>query len=171
MTRLIALALGIAGVLTSGCGGPGDVRASSAEQAPVATSHPSAAAAARPIETIDPCAMIDIGELASGFGEIKEGPVAGTGLRNERQCNYTNTAGSWLKLSLYSGADRWEWERGITNAQNPRDVAGLADEAFAIKRGTDSVVYVRAAESILELSCSCSSEVAESLARKAASKL
>ena len=105
------------------------------------------------------------------FGELKDGPLPSTGLRNERQCNFTNMAGSWIKLSVYGGADRWESDKAMTNAQSPRQVGGLGDEAFAIKRGTDSVVYVRKDGTILELSCSCSSENAEAIARVATTKL
>lgn len=105
------------------------------------------------------------------FGELKEGPSASSGLRNERQCNYTNMAGSWIKLSLYGGQERWDWEKGITNAQNPRTIGGLGDEAFAIQRGTDAVVYVRKAQTILELSCSCPAATAEAIARVTTSKL
>jgi hypothetical protein len=119
----------------------------------------------------DPCALVTAQDMGVMFGEIKEGPSPSTGLRNERQCNYTNLAGSWIKLSLYGGADRWEWEKGITNAQSPREVGGLGDEAFAIRRGTDAVVYVRKGESILELSCSCPAEMAEAIARVATTKL
>jgi hypothetical protein len=116
----------------------------------------------------DPCALIDKAAMAALFGELKEGPKPDTGLRQERECGYTNMAGSWLKLSVY-GKDRWGWEKGMAN--EPRDIAGLGDEAFVTKRGTDSVVYVRKGESILEVSCSCSREEAEKVARKAAPKI
>ena len=132
---------------------------------------PVAAVAAEPVSVADPCALVTPPDMAVMFGELKEGPSPSTGLRDERQCNYTNMSGSWIKLSLYSGQERWDWEKGITNAQNPRAVGGLGDEAFAIKRGTDSVVYVRKGQSILELSCSCSSENAEAIARVATTRL
>ena len=137
----------------------------------VVLSAPRQAAAEEPSKGPDPCTLVDKAALAGLFGELKEGPTPGSGLRNERQCDYTNMTGSWIKFSLYSGMDRWEWEKGMANAQNPKDLAGLGDEAFAIKRGSDSVVYVRKGESILELSCSCSRDVAEKIARKAAGKL
>jgi hypothetical protein len=124
-----------------------------------------------PAGDVDPCSLVSAQDMGVMFGELKEGPVTSTGLRNERQCNFTNMAGSWIKLSVYSGKERWEWERGITNAQSPRDVGGLGDEAFAIKRGTDAVVYVRKGDRILELSCSCPAETAEAIARVATQRL
>ena len=123
---------------------------------------------ADPASGPDPCALVDKAAMATLFGEIKEGPKPDTGLRQERQCGYTNMAGSWVKLSVY-GKDRWDWEKNMAN--EPRDIAGLGDEAFVTKRGTDSVVYLRKGESILEVSCSCSREDAEKIARKAAPKI
>ena len=149
-------------VALAACSPADDVPAAAA-----ATVSPSRTSAAPPWNA-DPCLLIDSTTLATMFGELKEGPLPSTGLREERQCNYTNMNGSWLKLSLSSGMERWEWEKGITNAQNPKTLQSLGDEAFAIKRGTDSVVYVRRGSSILELSCSCSSDEAERIARKLA---
>ena len=160
-----ALACTLFALSLAGCG---------ARETTVSAQEPAAIAAATSapaVSNADPCALVSAQDMGVMFGELKEGPSPSTGLRNERQCNYTNMAGSWIKLSLYGGAERWEWEKGITNAQNPREVGGLGDEAFAIKRGTDSVVYVRKGDSILELSCSCSSENAEAIARVATTKL
>jgi hypothetical protein len=124
-----------------------------------------------PASDADPCALVSAQDMGVMFGELKESPSPSSGLRNERQCNYTNTSGSWLKLSLYGGTERWEWEKGITNAQSPRSIGGLGDEAFAIQRGTDAVVYVRKGASILELSCSCPADTAEAIARVVTTKL
>jgi hypothetical protein len=148
-----------------GCGG-GDSRAATALE----TAAPIAAATAPAIKA-DPCALVPPQDMATMFGELKDGPSPSSGLRDERQCNYSNTAGSWIKLSLYGGTERWEWEKGITNAQSPRHVGGLGDEAFATRRGTDRVVYVRKGETILELSCSCPAEMAEAIARVATTRL
>jgi hypothetical protein len=163
-TIIIALCM-----LTAACGNREQVSAATSATT-ASTSAPSAAAAA-PVTSADPCALVTAQDMGVMFGELKEGPSPSTGLRDERQCNYTNMAGSWIKLSLYGGRERWDWEKGITNAQSPKDVGGLGDEAFAIKRGTDAVVYVRKAESILELSCSCPSEMAEAIARVATKNL
>lgn len=144
-----------------------------AQSDPVAAAASAASTAAVPDASagIDPCALVSAQDMGVMFGELKEGPLTSSGLRNERQCNFTNMAGSWIKLSVYGGAERWEWEKGITNAQNPRPVGGLGDEAFAILRGTDAVVYVRKGESILELSCSCPAATAEAIARVATQRL
>ena len=141
------------------------------QDAPAAVSVAATSTTTTESRDIDPCSLVAPAAIASSFGELKEGPFASSGLRNERQCNYTNMQGSWLKLSVYGGEDRWEWERNITNAQNPRDLAGLGDEAFAIKRGTDAVVYARKNNDILELSCSCPFEVADRIARAAVPQL
>ena len=142
---------------------------STASSAPAVNA--AAAQSERPHADIDPCTLVTREMVAAMFGEIKEGPTKLSGLRNESQCEYINMAGSWLKFSAYSGSDRWEMDRNLTNAQNPRDLSSIGDEAFIIKRGTDSVVYARRGESILELSCSCDSALAEKLARAAAERL
>lgn len=134
------------------------------------TAHAAHAASATATAT-DPCALVSSRDMAVMFGELKEGPLTSSGLRGERQCNFTNIAGSWIKLSLASGRDRWESEQAMANAQSPRGVGGLGDEAFAIRRGTDSLVFVRKGDSILELSCSCPADTAEAIARVATTKL
>ena len=165
MKRLIAIAVCI---FLAGCGDHDRIGAAEAQSTSASV---STSAAAAPPSNADPCSLVTPQDMGTMFGEIKEGPSPSSGLRNERQCNYTNMAGSWIKLSLYGGSERWEWDRGITNAQNPREVGGLGDEAFAIRRGTDAVVYVRKGESILELSCSCGADTAEAIARVATTKL
>lgn len=165
MKIINVLILSTVSLALSGCGGGTTEVASAAARQSTATVTPEASVNA------DPCALVTSQDMRVMFGELKEGPSPSSGLRNERQCNYTNMAGSWIKLSLYGGSERWEWEKGITNAQSPRDVGGLGDEAFAIRRGTDAVVYVRKGDSILELSCSCPAETAEAIARVATTKL
>lgn len=136
-----------------------------------APTHASQAAAVR-AGSSDPCALVTAQDMGVMFGELRDGPLPSSGLRDQRQCNYTNTAGSWIKLSVDGGGvGRWEWEKGIANAQGPREVGGLGDEAFALRRGTDAVVFVRKGESILELSCSCAAETAEAIARVATTRL
>ena len=163
LSLLCALAL-------AACGGSDGAPAAE----PQAAEAPAAAAStpARPIASVDPCTLVTRDQVTRAFGDIKEGPTAGTGLRGERQCEYTNMEGSWLKFSVYGGGtDRWESDRAMANAQSSRALSSLGDEAFAIKRGTDAVVYARKGESILEVSCSCPAETAESMARTAAEKL
>jgi hypothetical protein len=162
-TTVALLALSL--LVVAGCGVESRVTASQ-DNAILARATTASA-----VPGVDPCGLVTPTDMATMFGELKEGPLPSSGLRDERQCNYTNLSGSWIKLSLAAGQERWEWEKGITNAQNPREIGGLGDEAFAIRRGTDSVVYVRKGEAILELSCSCDAAVAEAIARVATSRL
>ncbi len=126
-------------------------------------------AAARPPE-VDACAVLTRAEIEPTFGPLKGVPLRDTGLRNEKLCTYSNTAGSWLRMSLY-GADRWGVEKGATSERKQKELAGIGNEAFSIKRGTDSVVYVKKGGGVLELSCSCDLAKAEALARKAAPRI
>jgi len=118
----------------------------------------------------DACAVLTRSEVEATFGALKGEPLRDTGIRNEKLCTYSNTAGSWLRMSLY-GADRWATEKGTTSEGKQKQLSGLGDAAFSIKRGTDSVVYVRKGGGVLELSCSCDLAKAEALARKAAPRI
>lgn len=171
IATILSISLSSFVVLACGRSEPADISSSETTSVAAPATAPAAEANKIDVTTIDPCVLVPRQDMQTMFGELKEGPTPGTGLRNERQCNYTNTAGEWIKLSVYGGTDRWQWEKGITNAQNPRDIGGLGDEAFAIKRGTDAVVYVRKGETILELSCSCPAERAEAISRVATTKL
>jgi hypothetical protein len=165
-------AIAIALLLLAACG---------AKEAPVTTSSASAAAttpatapepAPEPesrMPAIDACAVLTAGELKSGFGELKEGPTADVGLSKEKLCKYTNMEGNWLQTSLY-GSDRWELQKGITSEMHPKALS-LGDEAFSVKRGTDSVAFVRKGGGVLEVSCSCDLTKAEALAAKGAARL
>ena len=145
------------------CGGEGR------PDAPVAVA--SAAVSSPDVERVDPCALLTGSEVETLFGPLKEGPVSKTGLRRERECHYTNEGGSWLTVSVYGGGDeRWDWEKGITNANPQTPISGLGDVAFAARRGTDSLVYVRRGDSILQVSCSCGADGALAIARQAATR-
>ena len=124
-----------------------------------------------PMPSIQPCEMLSASDVSSIIGEIKEGPTSGTALRGEPRCGYVNMEGSWVTWSLYPAADRWEWEKSINNDKSPTDIAGLGDEAFAFRRGTDSVVLVRKGGAVLEVNCSCGAENAHRIARAASGKL
>jgi hypothetical protein len=128
-------------------------------------------AAAERVALPDPCLLVSTGDMAVMFGELKEGPLPSSGLRGERQCNYTNMQGSWIKLSLAFGRDRWAEDRGLFAAQMSRDLGGLGDEAYLVRRGTDAVVNARKGETLLELTCSCPDARAEAIARVAVQKL
>lgn len=59
---------------------------------------------------LDPCALVPQAEAAKIIGEIKEVKTS-EGLRKEKQCDYTNMEGAWLKVSVQP-ADGWECKRG-----------------------------------------------------------
>lgn len=148
------------------------------ETAVVTTSSAeSSAASASPAEpesktpAIDACAVLTREEIVgSTLGELKDGPTPAEGLSKEKQCKYTNMQGTWLQTSLY-GSDHWGLQKGITSEMHPKDISGLGDEAFSVKRGTDSVVYVRKGGGVLEVSCSCDSTQAQALAAKGAARI
>ena len=116
----------------------------------------------------DPCALISKADVAKIFGEIKEGPKAKEGLMKEKQCEWTNMAGSWLSVSVYS-SEQWGLKKGSGN--NPVEVKGLGEEAFTDKRGTDAKIYVRKGQLMLEVRTSGGAEVARKVAELAAPKL
>jgi hypothetical protein len=111
---------------------------------------------------VDACAVLSRETVVKLFGPLKEGPTNDTGLSKEKLCKYTNEEGSWLQVSLY-GTDRWEMQKNLL-PNPPTPIAALGDEAFSIKRGTDSVVFVRKGGGVLEVSCSCDRSKAEALA-------
>jgi hypothetical protein len=166
MMRIHALVLIVSAALLAGCG-----RSETAQQAgaamPVASTPLSTAVSpAPPLGDIDSCSLIARADLEPIFGALKVAGRSDRGLRGEHDCRFTNTEGQWLKLSVYS-ADRWELEKGIVSEQHPESLASIGDEAFRVKQGTDSVVYVRKGTAILETSCSCGLAKAEQVARRA----
>jgi hypothetical protein len=118
---------------------------------------------------IDACAVLPRETVVKLFGPLKEGPANDTGLSKEKLCKYTNEDGSWLQVSLY-GTDRWELQKNLL-PNPPTPIASLGDEAFSIKRGTDSVVFVRKGGGVLEISCSCDRSKAEALAAAGVSSM
>jgi hypothetical protein len=114
----------------------------------------------------DACALLSRADVEPIFGSLKNDPKSDTGLRHEKECRYQNVDGQWLKVSLY-GADRWGLEKGIVSEMHPAPISSLGDEAFSVKQGTDSVVYVRKGDGVLEVSCSCGLQKALAMARKA----
>ena len=120
------------------------------------------------VNETDPCALIDKAALAKVFGEIKEEPSTKEGLMKERQCQWTNMSGSWLTVSVYT-AERWGLKKGSGN--NPADLAGVGEEAFTDKRGTDKELYVRKGKLMLEVRTSSSSDIALAVATMALAKM
>jgi len=137
---------------------------------PRAASAPVSAEPESRTPRIEVCSLLSRSEVESIFGTLKTDPKSETGLRGEKECRYQNADGQWLKASLY-GADRWELEKGIVSELHPASIAGLGDEAFWVKQGTDRVVYVRKGGGILEVSCSCGLQKAQAIATRAVTKI
>ena len=117
---------------------------------------------------MNPCTLVPKEELAKIIGEIKEGPTPKEGLMKEKECQWTSTSGSWLSISLYS-ADKWGLKKGSAN--DPKDVAGLGEEAFTDKRGTDAEIYIRKGKWILEVRTSSGGANARKVADYAFAKM
>lgn len=117
---------------------------------------------------LDPCALIPKADLVRIMGEIKEGPKAREGLMKEKQCEWTNMSGSWLVLGI-SSAEGWEMRKRMAN--EPVDIAGLGEEAFSSKRGTDAELCVRKGKWMLEIRTSSGAPVARKIAEVAVKKL
>jgi hypothetical protein len=145
-------------------------RAASAPAASSRVASASVAAAEDKIPDIEACTLLDRGDVVRIFGPLRDEAKPDRGLRGEKDCRWRNEEGQWLKASLY-GASRWELEKGIVSEMHPRPLANAGDEGFSVKQGTDSVVHVRKGGAIIEVSCSCGIEKAESLARMAAARL
>jgi hypothetical protein len=122
------------------------------------------------VPDLDTCSLITRDALEGILGTLKGDGRNDRGLRGEHDCRFANTEGQWLKLSVY-GSDRWELEKGIVSELHPATISSLGEEAFRVKQGTDSVVYVRKGNAILETSCSCGLDKAEQVARRAITRM
>jgi hypothetical protein len=127
---------------------------------------PNIAKAADP----DPCTLVPKAEVEKIIGELKTSPKPDTGLQKEKECNYENMAGAWLKVRLYS-SERWGMQKGIVSEMNPTDIAGLGEEAFSVKRGSSIEVYVRKGALILEVSSTVGLEKTRKFAETAIKQL
>ena len=119
---------------------------------------------------LDPCSLVARAEVENMVGELKEAPKPDTGLQQEKECNYTNKEGAWLKASIYS-SQRWGMQKGIVSEMNPTPIEGVGDEAFGVKRGSSYEVYVLKGKLILEVSSSAGADVARQFAAAAAKQL
>lgn len=122
------------------------------------------------IPDVDSCSLITRGELEPVFGSLRADGQSDRGIHGEHRCRFTNTEGQWLKFSFYA-SERWELEKSIVSEQHPVSIPDLGKEAFRVKQGTDSVVYVRKGNVILETSCSCGLDKAEQAARRAITRM
>jgi hypothetical protein len=127
---------------------------------------PNIAKAADP----DPCALVPKAEVEKIIGELKTPPKPDTGPQKEKECNYENVGGTWLKVSIYS-SERWGMQKGIVSEMNPTDIVGLGEEAYSVKRGSSMEVYVRKGALILEVSSTVGSEKARKFAEAAIKQL
>ena len=118
----------------------------------------------------DPCALVPKAEAEKIIGELKTAPKPDTGLQKEKECNYENMAGAWLKVRLYS-SERWGMQKGIVSEMNPTEIAGLGEEAYSVKRGSSMEVYVRKGTLILEVSSTVGLEKTRKFAEAATKQL
>jgi len=142
-----------------------------AAPAPAAT-KPATAPAGQPAAkaaTVDPCTLLSKVEVAEVFGEIKEGPKPGQALGSASACEYSNTDGGVLTMTV-DAADKWGLRKG--SAIDPKSESGLGDEAFSVPRSTGgSDLAVKKGSVFLEIDTSVSLDKAKALATKALGKL
>ena len=117
---------------------------------------------------LDPCALLPKAEIAKIIGELKDEPKSATGLMKEKQCDYTNMEGAWLKVSL-SSPENWGMQKGL--APDPIEIKSLGEEAFSTKRGTALEVWVRQGEIMLVVSSTVGLERTRKVAEAAFKKL
>ena len=116
---------------------------------------------------LDPCSLVPKAEVAKIIGEIKEVKTT-EGLRQNKQCDYTNMEGSWLKVTVYS-AEHWDVVKMA--ALDPAAVSGLGEEAYAAKRGTTREVYVRKGKLMLEVTSTVGADATQKIATAATKQL
>jgi hypothetical protein len=160
---------------------PTDV-AKPAEAAKPAAPAPSPAAASKPAEppagqpaaktnaaAVDPCGLLSKAEVAEQFGEIKEGPKPKTALGSASACEFTNTDGGVLTITVDS-ADKWGLRKG--SAIDPKSESGLGEEAFSVPRSTGgSDLAVKKSSVFFEIEGSINLDKAKAIATKALVKL
>src|SRR4051794_21385713 len=109
-----------------------------------------AGAPERKAEDVDACALVSAEEVKEVMGPLREAPHADTGLQKEKECRYLDADGQNLTLSVYT-AERWGLQKGIVSEMDPHDEAGLGDEAFSVRRGSSTEVYVKKGALMLEV--------------------
>jgi hypothetical protein len=157
------------------CGGPAnssnDRRAASNPGNAAAASAPAAGAASgSKASEVDPCSLVTKAEAAEIMGEIKEGPAPDTGFQNDKICRYSNMSGSQLAVTV-GGAERWEMEKSLTSANNQQEISGLGDEAYSIRRGTETEICIKKGGTVLKIRTTSGLDVARRAAEKAAARL
>jgi hypothetical protein len=131
--------------------------------APAASPSPSP-------DTVDACALVTAAEVKAILGELREPAKRETGLQKEKECHYLDADGQNVTLSVYS-ASRWGMQKGIVSEMDPHDEPGLGDEAFSVKRGSATEMYVKKGNLVLEVRGSAGMAVTRAMAEKAAKRL
>src|SRR6185436_15486476 len=93
-------------------------------------------------EDVDACALVTADEVKAILGALREPPRADTGIQKEKECRYLDGDGQNVTLSVYT-AERWGLQKGIVSEMDPKDEPGMGDEAFSVRRGSSTEVYVR----------------------------
>jgi hypothetical protein len=119
---------------------------------------------------VDACALVSAEEVAAVLGALREPAKAETGLQKEKECHYLDHDGQNVTLSVYA-ASRFGLQKGIVSEMDPHDEPGLGDEAFSVKRGTTTEVYVKKGELMLEVRGTAGMAVSRAMAGKAAKRL
>jgi hypothetical protein len=131
--------------------------------APAASPSPSPA-------PLDACALVSADEVKVILGELREPAKRETGLSKEKECHYLDHDGQNVTLSVYDAA-RWGMQKGIVSEMDPHDEPGLGDEAFSVKRGSSTEMYVKKGNLVLEVRGTAGMAVTRAMAEKAAKRL
>ena len=120
---------------------------------------------------VDGCSLVTRSEADSIMGKLREAPKPATTLGKEKACSYgPNEDGANATLRLY-GASQWELQKGIDSEEKMTDVAGLGDEAYFTKKGSDTDLWARKGNAVLNVNGSIGIEKAKGMAQKALSRL
>jgi hypothetical protein len=122
------------------------------------------------LATLDACSLVAAEDVKAILGALREPAKSDTGMQKEKECHYLDGDGQNVTLSVYS-ATRWGMQKGIVSEMDPHDVPGLGDEAFSVKRGSNTEVYVKKGDLVLEVRGSAGMAVTRAMAEKAAKKL
>jgi len=114
--------------------------------------------------------LLKTNDVEAVIGKLKGAPKPDTGLMGESICKYENADGQWVNVSVYS-SEKWGWKKGETSEMHPTPLAGLGEEAFWVKRGSDVEVYVRKGANLLEVDSSGGIKFAKPIAEKALANL
>lgn len=114
----------------------------------------------------DACALLTRAEAAQVLGEIKNDAEIRTGLHNEKRCGYSNMNGGEVSLGVY-GADLWESKRMASEGLDSEDLSGLGEDAFSVRRGTTTQLYIRKGGVILDVNSTAGKDAARRVAERA----